>query len=131
LGAYGSGYVMLHYTSVPVPIAIVLGGVLSAAVSFLLAIPTLRLFGIYTSLLTFSFAQVVQYTALNDPHGLTGGSFGYPAVDGLFPNASQEDYLRNYYWVCLAVAVISLFAVAWLRQSHLGYALRSARDTPA
>ena len=45
---------------------------------------TLRLFGIYTSLLTFSFAQVVQYVALNDPRGLTGGSFGFPTVPGLF-----------------------------------------------
>jgi branched-chain amino acid transport system permease protein len=131
LGAYGSGYVMLHYTSVPVAIAIVLGGVLSAGVSFLLAIPTLRLFGIYTSLLTFSFAQVVQYTAVNDPHGLTGGSFGYPAVPGLFPNYGQEAYLRAYYWVCLGVIIASCFAVAWLRQSQLGYALRSARDAPA
>jgi branched-chain amino acid transport system permease protein len=131
LGAYGSGYVMLHYTSVPVPIAIVLGGVLSAAVSFLLAIPTLRLFGIYTSLLTFSFAQVVQYTAVNDPRGLTGGSFGYPAVPGLFPGYGQTAYLRSYYWVCLGVIVVSCFAVAWLRQSQLGYALRSARDAPA
>jgi len=137
LGAYGSGYIMLHYTSVPVAIAIVLGGVLSAGISFLLAIPTLRLFGIYTSLLTFSFAQVVQYTALNDPHlgfsdeGLTGGSFGYPAVPGLFPDYGQEAYLRAYYWVCLGVIIASCFAVAWLRQSHLGYALRSARDAPA
>jgi branched-chain amino acid transport system permease protein len=131
LGAYGSGYVMLHYTSVPVPVAIVLGGVLSAAVSFLLAIPTLRLFGIYTSLLTFSFAQVVQYTAVNDPHGLTGGTFGYPAVPGLFPDYGQTAYLRSYYWVCLGVIVVSCFAVAWLRQSQLGYALRSARDAPA
>jgi branched-chain amino acid transport system permease protein len=131
LGAYGSGYVMLHYTSVPVAIAIVLGGVLSAFFSFLLAIPTLRLFGIYTSLLTFSFAQVVQYTAVNDPHGLTGGSFGYPAVPGLFPDYGQEAYLRAYYWVCLGVIIVSCFVVAWLRQSQLGYALRSARDAPA
>ena len=38
----------------------------AAFVSVLLAFPTLRLFGIYTSLLTFSFAEVVQYVALND-----------------------------------------------------------------
>src|SRR5438270_5133932 len=58
LGAYGSGWIMLHETSVPVPVAILLGGCFSSLVSLLLAFPTLRLFGIYTSLLTFSFAQV-------------------------------------------------------------------------
>jgi branched-chain amino acid transport system permease protein len=131
LGAYGSGWVMLHQHWIPVPIAFILGGCFSGAVSLLLAFPTLRLFGIYTSLLTFSFAQVVQYGALNDPRGLTGGAFGYPAVDGLFPNYGQTAYLRAYYWVCLGVIIAACFAVAWLRQSHLGYALRSARDAPA
>jgi branched-chain amino acid transport system permease protein len=131
LGAYGSGWLMLHQKWLPVPLAILAGGLFAAAVSVLLAFPTLRLFGIYTSLLTFSFAQVVQYVALNDPHGLTGGSFGYPYVGGLFPNASQSARLRDYYLVCAAVIVLACFAVAWLRQSHLGIALRSIRDAPA
>ena len=99
-------------------------------ISVLLAFPTLRLFGIYTSLLTFSFAQVVQYVALNNPRGLTGGSYGYPTVPGLFPNMSQTSYLRAYYWVFAAVIVASCLVVAWLRQSHLGIALRSIRDSP-
>ncbi len=96
----------------------------------LLAFPTLRLFGIYTSLLTFAFAEVVQYVALNDPRGLTGGSYGFPTVPGLFSSADQTTFLRSYYWVCAAVIVVSCLAVAWLRQSHLGLALRSVRDSP-
>jgi branched-chain amino acid transport system permease protein len=130
LGAYGAGWLMLHQTWIPVAVTILLGGVFSAVVSVLLAFPTLRLFGIYTSLLTFSFAQVVQYVALNDPRGLTGGSYGYPTVPGLFPDMSQTDYLRTYYWLFAVVIVLSCFAVAWLRQSQLGIALRSARDSP-
>jgi branched-chain amino acid transport system permease protein len=131
LGAYSSGWLMLHQTWLPVPLAIVAGGLFAALVSVMLAFPTLRLFGIYTSLLTFSFAQVVQYVALNDPRGLTGGSFGFPYVGGLFPDASQSDRLRNYYLVCAGVILASCFAVAWLRHSHLGIALRSIRDAPA
>ena len=131
LGAYSSGWLMLHQHWLPTALAIVGGGLFAALVSVLLAFPTLRLFGIYTSLLTFSFAQVVQYVALNDPHGLTGGSFGFPYVGGLFPDLSQTQYLRAYYWVCAAVALAGCFAVAWLRQSHLGIALRSIRDAPA
>jgi branched-chain amino acid transport system permease protein len=131
LGAYSSGWVMVHHASVPVPFAILFGGLFSAAFSILLAFPTLRLFGIYTSLLTFSFAQVVLYVALNDPRGLTGGSFGFPAVPGLFPHLGQTAYLRSYYWVCGGIVVVSCLVVAWLRQSHLGIALRSVRDAPA
>ena len=131
LGAYSSGWLMLHHSGIPVPIAILFGGAFSAVVSVLLAFPTLRLFGIYTSLLTFSFAQVIQYVAVNNPRNLTGGSFGFPEVPGLFPDLGQTDYLRAYYWVCAGVIVVSCFAVAWLRQSHLGIALRSVRDAPA
>lgn len=131
LGAYSGGWLMLHQDWLPTPLAIIGGGLFAAGVSLLLAFPTLRLFGIYTSLLTFSFAQVIQYAALNDPRGLTGGAFGFPAVEGLFSNAQQTERLRSYYWLCAAVIVMSCFAVAWLRQSRLGYALRSARDAPA
>jgi branched-chain amino acid transport system permease protein len=131
LGAYGGGWVMLHARWVPVPLAILCGGLFAATVSVLLAFPTLRLFGIYTSLLTFAFSQVVQYVALNDPGGLTGGAFGFPAVPGLFPDLGPAASLRGYYWVCAAVIAISMAALAWLRQSHLGIALRSIRDAPA
>jgi branched-chain amino acid transport system permease protein len=131
LGAYGGGLVMLHIEAIPTPIAVLLGGLFAAAVAVLLAIPTLRLFGIYTSLLTFAFAQVVQYVALNDPGGLTGGPFGFPTVPGLFPDLSPVDRLRAYYWTALAVAVAATVAVAWLRASPLGIALRSIRDAPA
>jgi branched-chain amino acid transport system permease protein len=131
LGAYSAGWMMLHERWVPAPLAILFGGLFSACAAVLLAFPTLRLFGIYTSLLTFSFSQIVQYVALNDPGGLTGGSFGFPTVRGLFSSSDQTSFLRSYYWVCLAVIVASCFAVAWLRQSRLGIALRSSRDAPA
>lgn len=131
IGAYGTGYLMLHVTALPAVLAIVVGGAIAGAVAVALAVPTLRLFGIYTSLLTFAFAQVVQYVALNDPGGLTGGAFGFPTVPGLFPHASQADGLRNYYWVALSTAALATVAVAWLRASRLGVALRALRDAPA
>ena len=99
----------------------------------LLAFPTLRLFGIYTSLLTFSFAQVVQYVALNDPAGITGGSFGFPTVRGLFSDADQRRFCAPTTGSVSSIVVLSRLAVAWLRQSRLGIALRSTatrRPTP-
>ena len=131
LGAYGAGLLMLHATWLPVAVDVLLGGLLAAAISVLLAIPTLRLFGIYTSLLTFAFSQVVQYVALNDPGGLTGGPFGFPTVPGLYPDLEPEAQLRAYYWTALGVAVLATAAVAWLRASPLGITLRSIRDAPA
>lgn len=129
LGGYGAGLLMLH-TPLPPPLAIVCGGLLAAGMSVLLAFPTLRLHGIYTSLLTFSFAQVFLFVVVNDPKGLTGGTFGFPTVSGLYSFLSPTASLRAYFWTMLAVVVAATLAVAWIRSSRLGIALRTIRDSP-
>ncbi|MHB1927959.1 MAG: branched-chain amino acid ABC transporter permease [Acidimicrobiales bacterium] len=130
LGGYGAGILILH-AGVPTALAILLGGLVAAAVSVVMAIPTLRLFGIYTSLLTFAFAEIVQYSIMNDSSGLTGGSFGFPMVHGLFSRLSPAAALRANYWLMLAVVLLSMLAVALVKQSSLGIALRAIRDAPA
>jgi branched-chain amino acid transport system permease protein len=130
IGGYGSGLVMLH-TPLPPVLAVVCGGLLAGAVSILLAFPTLRLHGIYTSLLTFSFAQVFLFVVVNDPAGLTGGTFGFPTVPGLFSFLSPTASLRAYFWTMLAIVVAATLAVARIRGSRLGIALRTIRDAPS
>jgi branched-chain amino acid transport system permease protein len=130
LGGYGAGIMMLH-TPLPPWLAVLGGGVFATAVAVLLAFPTLRLYGIYTSLLTFAFAEVVQYVILNDGSGLTGGPYGFPIVKGLFSSLSPTASARAYYWTILAVVVVSTLALAIIGQSRLGIALRALRDAPA
>ena len=55
LGGYGAGIIMLH-SSVSPWLALLAGGVVGTIAAVLLAFPTLRLYGIYTSLLTFASA---------------------------------------------------------------------------
>lgn len=130
LGGYSAGYLMLH-TGVPPVFAIVFGGVASALMSIVLAFPTLRLYGIYTSLLTFSFAQVFQFIVVNDPKGLTGGSFGFPTVPGLYSSLSPSASLKAYYWTVMGLVIVATLAVAWIRASRLGITLRTVRDSPS
>ena len=59
IGGYGAALISMHY-AVPWIVAILVGGVAAMLVSFLLGIPSLRLRGIYVSLLTFGFAEVVR-----------------------------------------------------------------------
>ncbi len=56
LGGYGAGLLMLHTPGAEAVSRTPRRWAFSAAISVLLAFPTLRLYGIYTSLLTFSFA---------------------------------------------------------------------------
>jgi len=130
LGGYGAGILMLH-TPLPPWLAVLGGGVIAAVISVLLAFPTLRLYGIYTSLLTFAFAEIVQYVIINDGSGLTGGSFGFPTVPGLYSSLSPDASMRAYYWTVLGVVVASTVSLAAVNRSHLGIAIRAVRDAPA
>ena len=130
LGGYGAGILMLH-TPLPPWLAVLGGGVIAAVISILLAFPTLRLYGIYTSLLTFAFAEIVQYVILNDGSGLTGGSYGFPTVPGLYSSLSPDASMRAYYWTILGVVVASTAGLAAVGHSHLGIAVRAVRDAPA
>jgi len=130
LGGYGAGIIMLH-SSVSPWLALLAGGLVAMIAAILLSFPTLRLYGIYTSLLTFAFAEVIQYVILNDGSGLTGGSFGLPIVPGLYSSLSLAAAANAYYWTTLAVVVASTLVLAAIGHSRLGIALRGIRDAPA
>ncbi|HET7429031.1 MAG TPA: branched-chain amino acid ABC transporter permease, partial [Gaiellales bacterium] len=111
-------------------LAIVGGAVAGAVIAVLLAFPTLRLYGIYTSLLTFAAAQVVQLVIQNDDTGTTGGAFGLPSVQGMFDGISDPLWnVRAYYWLYLAIAVVVVAGLAWLVRTPFGLALRTTRDS--
>lgn len=130
LGGYGAGIIMLH-SAVSPWLALLAGGLVATVAAILLSVPTLRLYGIYTSLLTFAFAEVIQYVILNDGSGLTGGSFGLPIVRGLYSSLSLATSAKAYYWTVLAVVVISTLLLAAVGNSTFGIALRGIRDAPA
>jgi branched-chain amino acid transport system permease protein len=129
-GGYGAGILMVHAGFPVVPA--MLGGVVAGALfAILLAFPTLRLYGIYTSLLTFAAAQVFQLVIQNDDTGTTGGAFGLPSVEGLFGSLDPLWNARAYYWLYLAIAVATVAFFAWLVKSPFGLALRTTRDSLA
>ncbi|MGI9009491.1 MAG: branched-chain amino acid ABC transporter permease [Streptosporangiaceae bacterium] len=130
LGGYGAGIIMLH-SSVSPWLALLAGGLVGMVAAVLLSFPTLRLYGIYTSLLTFAFAEVIQYVILNDGSGLTGGSFGLPIVRGLYSSLSLNASAGAYFWTALAVVVIATVLLAAVSHARFGIALRAIRDAPA
>ena len=75
-----------------------MGGLAAALVSAVIAVPVLRLRGIYASLLTFSFGEVVRLLVISDESGVTGGSFGLSGIpglafEGLSPDAKERGSL--------------------------------------
>lgn len=127
-GGYAAGVLMLH-TALPPALALVGAGLASMLLAVVIAVPTLRLFGIYTALVTFAFAEVFRLVIVNDGSGLTGGPYGLPAIDGLFGSVAAPWAQRAYYWTALVIAAASVGAVAAIMRSPLGLALRALRDS--
>lgn len=128
IGAYVAAVLSLH-TSLPAVASILLGGFAALAVSVLLSLPALRLRGIYVSLMTFGFAEVVRLLIISDQSGATGGSYGlsgYPGfgLQGLDSVAGE----RASYWIALGVAVLTGVALYFVVRSPLGSGLVALRD---
>ena len=131
VGAYTVALLRLH-TEVPVVVAMV-GAVLAAALAaILLAIPALRLKGIYVALLTFAFAEVVRLLIISDQSRVTGGSYGLSGFDG-FGLGDIDTQLKTWieYWIVLGVAILTGIAITAIVRSPLGSALVALRDNPS
>lgn len=128
LGAYAAALLTI-YLAMPAWLSIIVGGIISGGIALLLSIPILRLKGIYVSLLTFGFAEVVRLLIIADGSGFTGGPYGLSGFDGFGvtgPGAANVNY-----WVTLGVAVVTTVIVIILVRSPLGNGMIAMRDNPA
>ncbi|WP_336659892.1 branched-chain amino acid ABC transporter permease [Leucobacter sp. USHLN153] len=128
LGAYSAG-IIATYLPVSPWVAIPIGGIVSAVIALLLSIPVLRLRGIYVSLLTFGFAEVVRLLIIADQSGVTGGSYGMSGFTGF--GFSGENALKINYWIGLGVALLTTLVLFALVRSPLGNGMIAMRDNPA
>ncbi|UOQ57508.1 branched-chain amino acid ABC transporter permease [Leucobacter allii] len=128
LGAYAAA-VLATYLPLPPWVAIPLAGLVSAAIALLLSIPALRLRGIYVSLLTFGFAEVVRLLIVADQSGVTGGSYGMSGFGGF--GFSGPHALSANYWIGLGMAVLTTLILFALIRSPLGNGMIAMRDNPA
>jgi len=128
IGAYAAALLTI-YLALPAWLSILVGGVITGGIALLLSIPILRLRGIYVSLLTFGFAEVVRLLIIADQTGVTGGSYGLSGFGGF--GFSGPGAANLNYWVTLGVAVVATIVVLLLVRSPLGNGMIAMRDNPA
>jgi branched-chain amino acid transport system permease protein len=123
LGAYAMGNVASGGSWLGVLAAIGL----SAAVGALVALPTLRLRGLYLALATFAFAAIMDSAFFNESLG-TGGSLQIkrPSIPGV-PTQSDRAY---FMFTCVAFVLCAIGVLA-VRRSAFGRKLVAANDSPA
>jgi branched-chain amino acid transport system permease protein len=125
IGAYGAGLLRVKL-ALPYWIAAPGGVVLAAGIGTLLAVPALRLSGIYLALTTLAFAQVMQWVLLHWERVTFGaGGFAVPPPD-FRPLPIAADY--GIYYVSWIVT-IALLVFAWhVMRSRIGRAFVAMRD---
>ena len=103
-------------------IALIVGGLLAAAIGYIVGLPSLRLRGDYLAIVTLGFGEIIRVGAENTD--AVGGSRGFTGIvrEGLFVPG-----IANFFWVYLMVAVVILVSRN-LRFSTQGLSFLSVRE---
>lgn len=104
-----------------------IAGIVTAIFGGVVALPTLKMKGIYLSIVTLGFSEIVRLVALNW-EGLTGGPMGIkgipvPTIFGL-----QFSGSKTYYYIFLAIAVLFVFITGRVIRSRVGRAWTAIRE---
>ncbi|HEX3955111.1 MAG TPA: ATP-binding cassette domain-containing protein [Trebonia sp.] len=109
--------------------ALLLGGLVVVPIGAVLAVPAIRLSGLYLALATFGFGLLVQdmFYQSNVMFGVTNIGISMP-----MPHLSwlTLDSGTGFYYVVLVIVAVAAAAVVVLNRSRLGRLLRSMSDSP-
>jgi len=126
IGAYAAGILITDHGWGVVP-AILAAGVVSAASSLLVGVPSLRLKGLYLAITTLAFSIIVTQLIV-ELDGLTGGSggkaVGRPAILGVIPLRTPT----AVYYLTASFAVLTVLVAVNLLRSRVGRAWSALRD---
>jgi branched-chain amino acid transport system permease protein len=111
--------------AVPLPVMIVVGGIISGIVGLGTGYLTLRLRGVFFAIATLALSVVVQTLIVNWDY--VGGSRGiYIIRPALAPLGGG--YIQYLYTLMMALTVISVGIARWIEGSRLGLGFAAIRD---
>jgi branched-chain amino acid transport system permease protein len=126
IGAYTAAYLQKY--NVPFPVYFLAAGALTGLIGALVGFPALRLQGIYLVIATISFAFIVE-EILARWESVTNGNEGLrvKAVSLLGVTVSRDS--PAFYFLCLAVLVLTIVGTLNLLRSPTGRAFVAIRDS--
>jgi branched-chain amino acid transport system permease protein len=128
IGAYTDAALM--NIGVPWVIAFPLAGIAAGVFGAIVAIPAVRMSGIYLAIATLAlFVIVEELIIVAEP--ITGGVGGIfaPSITILGVDFDRYSSLNNFYWLCLAVVVGVTWMYANLMRSPTGRSFLAVRDS--
>jgi branched-chain amino acid transport system permease protein len=126
-GAYGSLASFTHWGWPPIA-GMPLGMLAAVVIAAIIGKPTLRLSGHYFSMATIAVAELVRLVVTNTDWlgasiGLSGPTLPRGVYDLSFTSALP------YYYLFLAVLLVTLFITWRMQNSRIGYYLRAIKDS--
>lgn len=104
-----------------------IAGIVTAIFGGIIALPTLKMKGIYLSIVTLGFSEIVRLLALNW-EGLTGGPMGIKGIPVPKLFGMQFSGSHTYYYIFLAIAALFIFVTGRVIRSRVGRAWISIRE---
>lgn len=106
----------LNTLTLPFGAALVIGGLLAAALAFFIGLPCLRLRGDYLAIATLGFSEIIRIVITN-AQSLTNGAQGLKSIPAT----------ANIWW-CYGVALATVVFIALLISSSYGRAFKAIRE---
>jgi branched-chain amino acid transport system permease protein len=101
---------------IPFVFSLIIAGLVSAGVGFLVGVPCLRLKGDYLAIVTFGFSEIIR-VVFNNLQNVTNGPIGLKGLP-IYTNL----------WWSFGIAVLTVLVVKNLVNSSYGRALKSIRE---
>ena len=125
IGAYTSA--ILTARGVPYILALPAAGLLSGFIGIFVALPALRLTGMYLAIMTIGFAHIVEEILARWEH-LTRGNMGmYPEPPTIFGYYFESE--ASYYYLALFILILTILAARNILRSPTGRAMIAIRDS--
>lgn len=127
LGAYVTAIIGENLQWLPCPVTLLLAGVFTGAIGFLLGIPILRLKGFYIAMATLAFGVVVSEVILQWS-SLTGGDDGFSVPTAHIGGFAFDSDYKLYYLIIPVTLVMTMLAKN-LVKGYIGRAFVALRES--
>ena len=125
IGAYAHAWCLTQ--GLPWPVSLAIATVLTAVVGALVAIPALRMTGIYLAVATLAFSKIVEHV-LTHWGSVTGGYRGMAVPRAEVFSVSLMG-AETFYYLCLAILAGSFVVALNVLRSPSGRAMIAVRDS--
>jgi branched-chain amino acid transport system permease protein len=125
VGLGGYTLAVITWLGLPWYLGMIIGGIISALFAMLISYPVFRLKGIYFAIGTLVLPEILKYVFLL--WAPVGGPI-YGKGSGYTVKGVEMISQAQFYWLAMAIGVISFLLIRYIVRSKLGLGLAAIRD---